>query len=265
MNKLTKQTYDKAEKKMHLLNLSKDTQKSYLGVIYNFLMWIDVPPSKVTKNHFSNYVYEKSHQSRSQQNRYISGLKFLYKEVFKKKIDVSEFKRPKKEKKLPRILSHDQIMNCIEKISNWKHYMIFCLAYSCSLRRSEVINIKLGDINYSRMAILIRQAKGSKDRYVKLSPKICMLLRTYILIYNPTEYLFNGENKLQYSGSSLYKLARKYFGTDFHHIRHASATKIYESNDIYLLSKHLGHRSTKPTEIYIHLSNDSIQKINTPI
>lgn len=262
MNTLTKQTYESAKIEMHLLRMSIHTQKSYLGVIYNFLEWIDVPPSKVAKKHFSDFIYKHSFKSRSQQDRYISGLKFLYYKVLGKKVDIPNSKRPKKSKKLPKVLSHPEFIHKLEQIENYKHYMIFSLTYACSLRRSEIINLKLDDIDYNRMNIHIREAKGSKDRYVKLSPKIRMLLGLYIKMYRPKEYLFNGQGSIQYSGSSLYKLAKKYFGCSFHNVRHSSATAIHEAlGDIYLLSNHLGHASVDPTQLYVHLNNNSIQKI----
>lgn len=266
MNNLTLETYEKTKRKMHLLNMSKNTQRSYLSAIYNFLEWIDVPPSRVAKKHFSDYVYLKSHKSRSQQNRYISALSFLYFKVLDKKIKIDDFKRPKRAKKLPRILSHEEIIHSLNNISNWKHYLMFSIIYSCSLRRSELINLKIEDIDFRRNTFLLRNAKGNKDRYVKLSHNIATLIKLYIEMYKPETYLINGQNSIQYSGSSIYKLAKKYFGTDVHQLRHASATYIYDSgNDIYLLSKHLGHSSTKPTQIYVHLNNNAIQMVNTPI
>jgi site-specific recombinase XerD len=142
------------------------------------------------------------------------------------------------------------------------------LGYSCGLRVSEVINLKLEDIDSKRMLINIRNAKGGKDRIVKLSDTLLITLRAYFVAYKPKEYLFNGQFDNQYSTTSCNKIVKKYLGKKyhFHTLRHSSATTMLENGtDLSLIQKILGHNNIKTTMIYTHISQQLIQNVNTPI
>lgn len=142
------------------------------------------------------------------------------------------------------------------------------LAYSVGLRVSEVINLKLTDIDSQRMVILIKNGKGKKDRIVPLSENVLKTLREYFKKYRPKKYLFEGQNRDTYSATSCNKIVKNYLGQSyhFHTLRHSSFTSMLEAGtDLRLIQKIAGHASSKTTEIYTHVSNNLLQKANLPM
>lgn len=143
------------------------------------------------------------------------------------------------------------------------------MAYSVGLRVSEVINLKIEDIDSKRMIINIKLAKGSKDRIVPLSENILQLLRNYFKLYKPREYLFNGQKSLQYSSESCNKIIKKYLDSSnfhFHQLRHSCFTTLLENGtDLRVIQKIAGHSSSKTTEIYTHVSTQLLSKVNLPL
>jgi site-specific recombinase XerD len=192
----------------------------------------------------------------------------IYKEVLNKKYDKVSFKRPKSEKKLPRVIDSNLIIERLNKIENIKHKAILTLTYSVGLRVSEITNLKIEDINSKRMLIHIKNAKGKKDRIVPLSETVLSLLRDYYKQYKPTEYLFNGLSSNQYSIQSCQKLYKKYIdqNSSIHTLRHSSFTNLLESGtDLRIIQTLAGHKSTKTTEIYTHVSTQILSKVKLPI
>lgn len=180
----------------------------------------------------------------------------------------------KKSNKLPIVLSVDEIQRMFDVCQNKKHKVILALLYSCSLRVSELLNLKWENIDRSRMVINILQAKGKKDRQVGLNASLIGLLEAYYRDYKPVQYVLNGQSGLQYSEKSvsevLKQLATK-AGIDnkrvyTHLIRHTSATHMVENGtDINLIQKLLGHSNVKTTLIYTHISHNVISKIDSPL
>jgi site-specific recombinase XerD len=204
----------------------------------------------------------------SQQNQVINAIRFLYKFVLNKKYDKVSFKRPKSEKKLPKVVDREFIINQLSKIKNIKHKMILTLTFSVGLRVSEIINIKIDDIDSKRMLVHIKNAKGRKDRIVPLSEKVLTLLEEYFIQYKPKEYLFNGQNSNQYSVGSCQAIYKKYIDSTghIHTLRHSCFTNLLENGtDIRIIQKIAGHSNIKTTEIYTHVSNQVLSKVNLPI
>jgi len=138
------------------------------------------------------------------------------------------------------------------------------LAYSVGLRVSEVINLKICDIDSKRMVININQAKGRKDRVVPLTENMLNLLRYYYIQYKPKEYLFNGQFDLKYSSTSCNQIVKKYLGEDyhFHLLRHSCFTNLTGQNeDIRTIQKLAGHSSSKTTEIYCQVSKNTLKNL----
>ena len=193
---------------------------------------------------------------------------FLYKYGLDKKYDKVSFKRPKSEKKLPKVVDGDFIINQLSKIENIKHKAILTLTFSVGLRVSEIVSIKIEDIDSKRMLIHIKNAKGRKDRIVPLSPNVLNLLREYFIQYKPKEYLFNGQFTNKYSIGSCQQLYKKYIDPSghIHTLRHSFATNLLENGtDLRLIQKILGHSNVKTTEIYTHVSNQILSKVNLPV
>jgi integrase/recombinase XerD len=203
------------EEKFIYLNYSPRTRDNYMSHIKSFLESLgDKQIAHCNSNDFQSYLDSYKFTSVSQQNQVINSIRFLYKEVLNKKYDKVSFKRPRTEKKLPKVIDGEYIKSQLSKIVNLKHRAILTLTYSVGLRVSEVVNLKIVDIDSKRMLIHIKNAKGRKDRIVPLSQTVLELLREYFKEYKPKEYLFNGQSSLQYSIGSCQKIYKRYIDSE---------------------------------------------------
>jgi site-specific recombinase XerD len=177
--------------------------------------------------------------------------------------------RPRKEKQLPEVLAKEEIIKIINSTNNIKHRCIVGLLYSSGLRRSELLNLTITDIDSKRMVVKINNAKGNKDRISILSPSILKDLRHYYKAYQPKKYLFEGQKGNKYSVTSVLNIisaATKKAGilkrVTPHMLRHSFATHLLENGtDLRHIQLLLGHSSTKTTEIYTHVANRSFMEI----
>jgi len=209
----------------------------------------------------------------SQQNQRINAIKFYYEKVLGRKKQYYTIERPRKERKLPKVLSKAQIKMILKQCPNLKHRMILSLIYSGGLRRSEVLNLKVTDIESDRGLLRLEGAKGNKDRYTLLSKKILSDLREYYRKYKPDEYLFEGQQRGRYSATSvaiILRRAAEQAGINQrvtpHMLRHSFATHLLEQGtDLRYIQELLGHASSRTTEIYTHVSYQGVQKIKNPI
>jgi site-specific recombinase XerD len=228
----------------------------------------EISPTRLGSHDFQSYLDSYQFSSISQQNQVINAIRFLYKFGLDRKYDKVSFKRPKSEKKLPRVIDGEFIKEKLSKIENLKHKAILTLTYSVGLRVSEIVNLKIEDIDSKRMLIHIKNAKGKKDRIVPLSLTVLDLLREYWKSYKPSEYLFNGQSSDQYTVRSCQAIYKKYIDPDssIHTLRHSSFTNLLENGtDLRIIQKIAGHSSSKTTEIYTHVSNAVLSKVNLPI
>lgn len=258
------------EKKLRYKNYSTRTINMYKSCLFNFFKLKSIKdPYQVRTKDIIEFLEGHDFSSISQQNQYIGSLKLFAKFILNKKdIHLSKIQHPKKEKKLPRVIDGDVLKSKIESITNLKHRTILTLAYSVGLRVSEVVNLKISDIDSDRMLINVRQAKGRKDRIVPLSKNVLKLLREYYIQYKPKEYMFNGQTKLKYSVGSCQKIFKKYIDNDmsFHSLRHSCFTNLLEKvTDLRIIQKIAGHNSSKTTEIYTHVSTQLLNQVQTPM
>lgn len=258
------------ENKLRYKNYSKNTIKVYSQTLHQYFKETDCKdPYRISTKEIVNYLESKSFTSVAQQNQFIGCLKLFARYILNKKdIHLDKIERPRKERKLPKVIDKEFLLDRISNIENSKHKSIISLAYSTGMRVSEVCNLKIADIDSKRMVITIRQSKGRKDRIVGLSEKILSILRIYFLEYHPKEYLFNGQFDLQYSHTSCNQIVKKYLGKDyhFHLLRHSNATALLEAGtDLRIIQKHLGHASSKTTEVYTHVSTNILSKMALPI
>lgn len=257
-------------KKLRYKNYSFNTIKIYTSYLEKFILYNNIEdPYQVTTKEITYFLENYEFSSISQQNQFIGSLKLFAKYILnKKEIHLSKIERPKQENKLPKIIDKDFLLGKISKIKNLKHKAIISLAYSTGMRVSEICNLKIGNVDSDRMIITIEQTKGRKDRVVPLSNNILKLLRNYYRIYKPIDYLFNGQNKPKYSYRSCSNIIKKYLGSKyhFHQLRHSNATTLLENGtDIRIIQKLLGHKNIKTTEIYTHVSNQTLNNIQLPI
>ncbi|QXP55085.1 tyrosine-type recombinase/integrase [Cellulophaga sp. HaHa_2_95] len=212
-------------------------------------------------------------KSNSYINSAINSIKFYYESVLGMPNRFYEIERPRKEKKLPKVLAKEDVFDIIAHTNNLKHKCIVSLLYSSGIRRNELINLKISDIDSRRMLIRIESAKGNKDRYTLLSHSLLKDLRTYYKQYKPEKYLIEGMYGKQYSGQSIGKIVRnaaqkagiKIIVTP-HMLRHSFATHLLEAGtDIRQIQVLLGHSSTTTTEIYTHVATTTFKKIKNPL
>ncbi len=184
-----------------------------------------------------------------------------------------EIERPRREKILPDVLSKSEVGAILAATDNVKHKTIISVIYSCGLRRSEAIDLKIRDIDSQRMMIKITGAKGKKDRYVQLSDVLLKLLRVYYGEYKPKMWLFEGQKGGQYTAesiSSVLKAAAQRAGISRrvypHILRHSFATHQLEQGiDIRFIQSWLGHESVKTTQRYTHVSEHNFKNFKNPL
>ena len=220
----------------------------------------------------TEYILAKK-LSASYQTQFINALKLFYEIVEHKKLASADLIRPARPFQLPHILSEEEVARLINALNNKKHKCALSLIYSAGLRRSELLNLKLTDIDSSRMVIMIRKAKGQRDRLVPLSPVVLEMLRAYYKEYKPKEYLFEGQFGGSYSAKSLEKILKKAADiagikkkVNLHMLRHSYATHLLEGGtNLRYIQELLGHKSPKTTQIYTHVSSDQLLKIRSPL
>jgi integrase/recombinase XerD len=211
--------------------------------------------------------------SYSFQNQLVSSVKKFYKEICRETIDPGEFTRPRARHKLPNVLSKEEVKRILSAPTNEKHRAMLSIVYGCGLRRSEVIMLEPQDIDRDRMLLTIRQSKGFKDRIVPISVKLIEMVDLYVSRYSPVVYLFEGQRQGdRYSATSIekvFRMAAEKAGIKknitLHGLRHSYATHLLEAGtDLRYIQELLGHKSSRTTEIYTHVTEKSIQKIRTP-
>lgn len=189
------------------------------------------------------------------------------------KIDPELIHRPKREKELPNVLSKQEVKLILNALDNIKHKAMLSLIYSCGLRSGELINLEIKHVDSNRNILIIKRAKGKKDRISPLSDKTIELLREYYRQYKPKTYLFEGQNRGEaYDSRSLQQVLKKAVRLSkitkpvtLHWLRHSYATHLLEGGtDLRYIQEILGHSSSKTTEIYTHVSTKNIQKIKSP-
>jgi integrase/recombinase XerD len=198
----------------------------------------------------------------------IASLKFFYNEILKK--DFSEIKMPKKENKLPEVLTKEEIKMLIDTLDNEKSRLIVSLLYSSGLRVSELVNLKVSDINFAENTGWVRKGKGSKDRLFAMSESLSKDLGEYLKGRNNV-YLFSQEKPLTTRNIQkiIYKVRKKANINKKitpHTLRHSFATHLLEQGtDIRIIQSMLGHASLSTTQVYTHISSDQIKKVKNPL
>lgn len=252
---------------------SEATQENYISQVRSFLYKFkdEIEPKAISNDKIKDWLLEaKTINTRKHR---LCALNSFYLLTVRMPDKVGKIPYPKSEKKLPIVLSTDEIQKMFDVCENLKHKVILGLLYSAGLRVSELINLKWQHIDRSRMIINIIQAKGKKDRQVGLNENIIPLLEKYFHQYKPKEYVLNGQNQLQYSERSVGEVIKQ-LGEKAgikkrvytHLIRHCTFTHSVEmGTDINLVQRLAGHSSVKTTMIYCHISDNLISKINSPI
>jgi integrase/recombinase XerD len=253
------------------------TLHSYISHLEFFFRYFDKKePGDITSRDIEGFMHDyiiANRYSASYQNQVISAVKIFYDLQGGRSINSSVFERPRRSRSLPKVFSKDEVMQIFNATKNGKHKLILWMVYSCGLRRSEVVNIRLTDLDTERGTLHIREGKGKVDRMVPISPKIWEKIRSYIKSYKPSEYLFEGQGGGKYSVESVYNVFKKSLRSagigkevGIHSLRHSYATHLHEGGlDIRFIQELLGHKSTRTTEIYTHVSRRDLLSIRSPI
>lgn len=264
-------------RKLEIKRYSESTQKVYYRMFREFLRYVyPIPIFRISESNiidYQLYLVKEKKVSRSSQNQSINAIKFYLEQVLGYGRQVYELERPKKQNKLPLVLSQQEVAKLLGCIQNLKHRAILSTIYSAGLRRSEVIQLKIGDISSDQMQIVIRDGKGQKDRITILSNSLLITLRNYFRSYEPKIYLFEGPDGGPYSSSSIRMIlyrAVKRAGISkhvtVHTLRHSFATHLLENGtNLRYIQTLLGHSSPKTTEIYTHVTSDRFNEIVSPL
>lgn len=258
--------------KLELKKYSNSTVKSYIHSFEAFINYYrDKELLSLNENDIRVYLQKLIQEKRSNSyiNIAINAIKFYYEVVLGMPNRFYSIERPRKEFKLPKVLSKEEILSIINHTNNLKHRCIVSLLYSSGVRRNELLHLKLNDIDSKRMVIRVEQAKGNKDRYTVLNKSVLDDLRKYYKIYKPKTYLFESPTGNKYSHSSVLKIVVKAAEkagisqrVSPHILRHSFATHLLESGvDIRYIQLLLGHNSTKTTEIYTHVATNTFREI----
>lgn len=258
---------EKLETKRYSIN----TGKTYINCITVFTGYFDGTDINELKkeqiNSFILHLVQNLKVSASYQNQMINAIKFYYEQVLGHKKEYYNIDRPRRGRKLPEVLSKEEVGLMLKISENKKHKCLLALIYSCGLRRNEVINLRLEDVDKERMQIRIRSGKGDKDRTVQLSPVLLNAMREYYKEYKPNEWLFEGQKGGKYSAESIFRvvkdtalkagITKRVYP---HILRHSFATHNLEQGiDIRYIQEWLGHESIKTTQQYTHVANNNFR------
>lgn len=263
----------KLEEEVKLRGFSIQTNKTYKYNCTKFLDWISENSLNISQSNVRDYflfLHNKNYDVNT--IRLISAsLFFLFNNVLKINITIENNPLPKKKKELPKVLTKNEINTIIENIENKKHKLIIEVLYSSGLRLSEVINIKREDINPENNTILIKQAKGKKDRITILSLKVKQTLTNYLCQTNfTTPYLFESNRNQKYTKKTIQEILKKASQSlqkqiTPHMLRHSFATHLLESGvDIRYIQTLLGHSKLETTQIYTKVAKNRLETIKSP-
>lgn len=260
---------------MQYRNYSPRTVKTYLSCLVALSKYYNESPDKIDVEKVKRFLHHSilNGCSTSFVNQTISAFKVLQEGVLMKEWNPFCIKRPRREKKLPVILSQEEAKLIVSSLTNIKHRCILAIGYSGGLRISEVINLKVNHIDSKRMQIRIVGAKGQKDRYTVLSKSTLDLLRSYYRVHQPTDWLFYGSDcKTKYSLTSIRKVLLKACAkakitktVTYHTLRHCFATHLLEQGtSIQVIQQLLGHANIKTTSKYLHVQQYQIDQVISP-
>jgi site-specific recombinase XerD len=264
---------------MDLKNLSPHTRRSYLNAVNGLAKHYRRSPETITKEMIEDYLLflknEKGNAPASC-SLVVTGLRFFYKHVLDQQIEIG-FRLNKKPRKLPTVLTKDQVWKIIRTPSNLKHRLMLMTTYAAGLRAGEVRRLKPEHIDSKRMLIKVVDGKGKKDRYTMLSRMLLEELRRYYQACHPHTYLFPSSFKkrrdqpLSYEAArNIYEKARKKAGVKvgqgLHTLRHSFATHLLEAGfDIRKIQVLLGHSRLSTTMIYLHVSRKTLSMVPSPL
>lgn len=276
LNDIYKQPIQEFVKWMQQKRYSQNTINTYESMIISFFKYHHAKEIKdITKKDLidfnTNYILANNY-SYTYQNQLVNAVKLFYKQFDAIDLDLEQLDRPKKDKRLPEVLSLAEVKDLLTQIKNVKHKTLLCLLYSCGLRIGEALNLKLTSVDLDRNLLHVKSGKGRKDRFVPLSNTMINLLQTYYNQYKPSNYVFEGQTGGKYSAVTARQVLKRALihtsitkHVTLHTLRHSYATHLLENGtDIRFIQELLGHNNPKTTMVYTHVSTTSLEKIKNP-
>lgn len=262
---------------LRIRNYAGSTIEVYVDQIARFARFFGRSPERLGPEEIRTYqvhLVEERKVSWTTLNLAVCALRFLYRVTLGKDWAIQHIPFAKRERKLPVVLSRKEVARLLRAVENRKHRTMLMAAYGCGLRVSEVVNLRVGDIDSPRMVVHVRAGKGRKDRYVPLPSALLRALRGYWQAYRPKDALFPGREgcapmKARTFGKVCEQArsrARLRKGVSVHALRHAFATHHLEAGtDLRTLQLILGHRSLRTTSIYLHVSTGAMGHARSPL
>lgn len=262
---------EKLANELKLRNYSPKTAKSYLYCVKTYFEYKQESIVKVDQENIKLFLLSLN-ASPQTQNQYLHAIKFYYSNLSEGRVSliIPSAKRPQK---LPVILSRDEIQQILKVVGNTKHKLLLSLTYGAGLRVSEVVSLRISDLDLEQLVIHIKGAKGQKDRITVVPMSIQEDLALFIFGKNPSDYVFKSER----GGNLTTRTAQKIFSNalqksgickpaTFHSLRHSFATHLLENGtDVRYVQELLGHHNIRTTQMYTHVTNPALQNIQSPL
>jgi integrase/recombinase XerD len=262
---------------LRIRNYSPHTIEAYVRSVANFAKHFGKSPDLLTPEHVREYqlfLIQQQQVSWGTVVQTVCALRFFYQQTLGRKWMIDFIPYPKLPKKLPLVLSQEEVLALLQATTNLRHHTILATIYATGLRVSEAANLLVSDIDSGRQLIAVRQGKGRKDRFVMLSPKLLELLRRYWKTYKPAPYLFLGDmpgrpisrEGIHYICQKAATAAHLTKPATPHSLRHSFATHLLEAGtDLRTIQLLLGHNSLRTTAIYLHVSNLALRSTTSPL
>ena len=265
---------EEVKNELKLRNYSPKTAQSYIRCLRDYFLFVKIDIEKLNQEKIRTFLLQKQDKGAASQtiNLYLNAIKFFYREIIKSSQNIN-IKFAKRSKKLPVVLSRNEINLIFESIKNKKHRLLIALAYGSGLRVSEVIDLKVQDINLDDLVLHLKEAKGKKDRITVFPEKLKTDIQNMIAGKSGNDLVFESER----GGKLTSRSAQKVFSdalkrseikkqASFHSLRHSFATHLLENGtDIRYIQELLGHQNIRTTQIYTKVTNPSIKRIKSPL
>ena len=265
---------EKLEVELKISKNSNYTIKSYLKINRDLIDFSKKNPEQIIEEDIKKYMAQKlTERASSSIILFLSAIKYAYLNILGKDI-TSKIKRPKREKRIPNVLTKDEVKKILDISNNKKSKLIISLMYACGMRVSELVNLQNKDFDFDEKIGHIRQAKGKKDRVFNIPEFLLDDLKKQVVQQKKDnqEFLFTGpkgkltERNIQKIVTNTARRAGITKDVHCHTLRHSFATHLLENGvDIRYIQVLLGHSSIATTELYAHVSNESIKKIKSPL
>ena len=262
---------------LELRNLRENTKRAYVRAVTEFAQFFGKSPELLGREHIREYLLYLMREKKASESTYrqvLSAIRFLYRTTLGKDWVVAGIPHTKSDKKLPVVMSMDEVERVFNAITSLKHRAILMTAYAGGLRVSDVVSLMVSDIDSGRMMIRIDGGKGRRDRYVPLAKHLLVILREYWKAARPKTYLFPGRKEGRHIATNTVYLACKRATRDAglkkkistHTFRHSFATHLLEHGvDLRTIQILLGHRNLNTTAIYTHVSRKQIESTPSPL